>query len=71
MKPIATPFTTVYTQWLDAFRALLPGFAPAAPAEQSPLKKERVAATQEWDNEGGTVKPAPVPEAKDAPKIPF
>ena len=71
MKPTVTPFTAVYAQWLDSFRALLPGFVPAAPAEQSELKKEQVAANQEWEDEGGSIKPAPVAEVKDAPKIPF
>ena len=71
MKPTGTPFTVFYTQWLDSFRALLPGGAPAAPAEPSALKEERVAATQEWEDEGGSIKPAPTPEVKHAPKIPF
>jgi hypothetical protein len=72
MKPPVTPFTAVYSQWLASFRAMLPGFAPPpAEAAHSALKKERVAATQEWEDEGGSVKPAPTPEVKDAPKIPF
>ena len=74
MKPDVTPFTAVYTQWLDSFRAMLPGYAPEAPAEQpalTTLKKEQIAANEEWEHEGGSIKPAPNSEARDAPKIPF
>ena len=74
MKTTVTPFTAVYTQWLDSFRAMLPGYAPEAPAEQAgltTLKQEQAAANQEWEHEGGSIKPAPTPEAKDAPKIPY
>ena len=71
MKPPVTPFTAVYTPWLDSFRAMLPGGAPAGPSEEVIRKQEKVAAHQEWEGEGGCVKPVPTPEAKDAPKIPF
>ncbi len=71
MKPPVTPFTAVYTQWLDSFRALFPGGAPAGPSEAVARKREQVAANQEWEDEGGSCKPAPTPEVKDAPKIPF
>jgi hypothetical protein len=71
MKSSSTPFTAVYTQWLNSFRAMLPGGAPAGPADKLTPKQEQVVANQEWEDEGGSVKPTPVAEVKDAPKIPF
>ena len=68
MTTPAPPFTTIYTEWLESFRALIPG---AKPAETKTPRQEQVEATQEWEDEGGSVKPVPTPEAKDAPKIPF
>jgi hypothetical protein len=65
-----TPFTAVYAQWLESFRALIPGARPRSAEEQTP-KQEQVTANQEWEDEGGSVKPVPTPEVKDAPKIPF
>ena len=72
MKPTVTPFTEVYTQWLDSFRAMLPGYAPAAPTEPAltTIKQEQAAANQEWEGEGGSIKP-PAPGIKVVPKIPF
>ena len=66
-----SPFTAIYAQWLDSFRALFPGSDSSGPAEAAVHKEEQVAAHQDWEDEGGSVKPVPVPEAKDAPKIPF
>jgi hypothetical protein len=57
MKSTTTPFTAVYTQWLDSFRAMLPGGAPAGPSEAVTRKQEQVAANQEWEDEGGSIKP--------------
>ena len=71
MSDTNTPFTAIYTQWLDSFRAMIPGGAPAGPSEEVVRKAEQVEANQEWEHEGGSVKPVPVPECKDAPKIPF
>lgn len=73
MKPSVSPFTAIYTQWLESFRAMFPGGGPAGPSAEAtlPPKAEKVAAVQEWEDEGGSIKPAPVTEAKDAPKIPF
>ena len=31
--PIPTPFTAIYTQWLESFRALIPGNKKATAAE--------------------------------------
>lgn len=66
-----TPFTAIYSQWLESFRALFPGGAASSPAEALTPKQEQVVANQEWEDEGGSIKPVPTPEAKDAPKIPF
>ena len=66
-----TPFTAIYTEWLESFRAMIPGGAPAGPSEAVVRKEEKVAANQEWEGEGGSVKAVPVAECKDAPKIPF
>jgi hypothetical protein len=66
-----TPFTAIYAQWLDSFKALFPGSAAPEKAGELTPRQEQVVATQEWEDEGGSVKPVPTPEAKDAPKIPF
>ncbi|HLX81406.1 MAG TPA: hypothetical protein VKS43_12575 [Burkholderiales bacterium] len=57
MNTPVTPFTAVYTQWLDSFRALIPGGAPSGPSEAVTRKQEQVEAHQEWEDEGGSVKP--------------
>jgi hypothetical protein len=62
-----TPFTAIYTQWLESFRALIPGCAPAGPSEETTRKQEQVAAHQEWEDEGGSV----VQTVKPGTKIPF
>ena len=51
------PFTAIYTQWLESFRALIPGWAPPGLSEDASRKREQVAANQEWEHEGGSVKP--------------
>jgi hypothetical protein len=73
MKPPVSPFTAIYTQWLESFRAMFPGVGPTTPSTEVtlPPKAEKAAAVQEWEDEGGSIKPAPATEAKDAPKIPF
>jgi hypothetical protein len=68
MKPTVTPFTAIYTQWLDSFRALIPGMSEG-PSEKLSAKP---AAIQEWEDEGGSIKPVPSkPGVEPAPKIPF
>jgi hypothetical protein len=76
MKPSDTPFTVIYAQWLQSFRAMFPGGKPSDPSSQvtlppKPQKAGQAAAVQEWEDEGGSVKPVPAPEAKEAPKIPL
>ena len=71
MSQADKPFREVYREWLESFWVLIPGGAPAGPCEEVVRKEEQVEANQEWEHEGGSVKPVPVPEVKDAPKIPF
>lgn len=56
MTPSNTPFTAIYARWLESFRALIPGHAPAPAAEPTP-KQEEAAAKEEWEDEGGSLKP--------------
>jgi hypothetical protein len=69
-----TTFTAIYSQWLQSFRALLPGGA-AGPSEAVARKQEQTAAHQEWEDEGGSVKPfetnSGVGRIVPGPKIPF
>jgi hypothetical protein len=71
MKPSVIPFTAVYTQWLDSFRALLPGSMPPGSSQAINHSREQAAANQEWEHEGGSIRPASTPGAKDAPKLPL
>jgi hypothetical protein len=67
MKPHGTAFTVVYTAWLEIFRSMIPGGSRTAPAAELSPKEAQAAANQEWEDEGGSVKPAAAP----GPKIPF
>jgi len=73
MNPINTPFTAIYAQWLESFRAMIPGGRPSGPSEELTPKQEQAAANQEWEDEGGSIKPpAPTkPVLSSVPKIPF
>ena len=79
MKNSDTPFTVIYAQWLQSFRAMFPGGTAPGPSSEATLppisakglKEAKAAAVQEWEDEGGSIKPVPVSEVKDAPKIPF
>ena len=70
MKTSGTTFFTIYTDWLNTILSLLPGGAGKAP-EPTP-KQEQAAAHQEWEDEGGCIKP-PEKKPEHAPevKIPF
>lgn len=71
MSPAKTPFTALYMQWLDSFRALIPGAVAKAPAAPTP-KQEEVAAKQEWEDEGGSIKPPSKEQgAEPVPKLPL
>ncbi len=70
MKTPVSGFTVVYSAWLEAFRTMLPGWPPT-PKEPT-AKEAQVAANQEWEDEGGSIKPAEKkPGVEPAPKIPF
>jgi len=72
MKPTVSPFTAMYTEWLDSFRALLPGGWSAAPSTELTTKAAHKAAVQEWEHEGGSIKPAPKAAGQEPEtKIPF
>ena len=73
MNPINTPFTAIYAQWLESFRAMIPGGRPPGPSEELTPKQEQVAANQEWEDEGGSIKPSAEtkPVIASVPKIPF
>jgi hypothetical protein len=67
-----TPFTEIYMQWLDSFRALIPGGWRVGPSEAVTRKVEQAAANEEWEHEGGSVKPAEKqPGLAAVPKIPL
>ena len=57
MKPTVSPFTTIYTEWLHSLRSLLPGAWHEAPAPELARKAAHKAAVQEWEDEGGSIKP--------------
>ena len=63
MKPPVTTFTAIYTEWLDAFRALIPGGVGAGLASELTAKQAQVAANQEWEDEGGSLKPENPPSS--------
>ncbi len=75
MKTTVTPLTAVYAQWLESFRSMLPGWSKKP--DEPTAKQEKVAAHQEWEDEGGTVSPTdatlpgPVPVPADLPKLPL
>ena len=73
MNPTNTPFTAIYAQWLESFRAMIPGNRPSGPSEELTPKQEQAAANQEWEDEGGSIKPPAEakPALAPAPKIPF
>ena len=64
MNPTLAAFAAAFTEWLDLIRAMLPGARPA-PLLAAPIKSllrpltpkaEQVAANQEREQEGGSVK---------------
>ena len=73
MKPTVSPLTAIYTEWLGAFRSLLPGGWYDAPAPESTPKAAHTEAVQEWEDEGGAIKPAAPKQPGKEPetKIPF
>jgi hypothetical protein len=60
-----------FTKALSTGWSMLTGTPAPAPAKVLTPKAEQVAAHQEWEDEGGTCKPAEKPAAKPAPKLPL
>ena len=69
MKPFT--FSEYYAEWLESFRAMFPGGSHAAPATEPTPKEAQVAANQEWEDEGGSIKPEKKPDEAPAPKMPL
>lgn len=57
MNSPSTSIAQIYTRWLKSFWAIVPGFELASQSEESARKQEQAAAAQEWEDEGGSVKP--------------
>ena len=72
MNTPGTPFTEIYVQWLESFRALIPGARSRGASANLKTRQEEVAANQEWEQEGGAIQPAEIkPVLASVPKIPF
>ena len=71
MEPSRTAFTTIYTEWLGAWRSMFASTPPADPAKDSAPPSAQVAAVQEWEDEGGSIKQTKKPGLEPGPKIPF
>jgi hypothetical protein len=54
MKPFT--FSEYSTEWMKAFRAMFVG-GPASPLKEPTAREALIAARQEWECEGGTIKP--------------
>lgn len=71
MDKSISPLTAAYAQWLRSFVALIPGMRSAGPSSELARKQEQVAANEDWEGEGGTVRVVDPPAPKSAPKIPL
>ena len=72
MTTPATPFTEIYVQWLESFRALIPGARRSGASANLKSRQEELAANQEWEQEGGAVQPAEKkPALSSVPKLPL
>jgi hypothetical protein len=70
MKSPLTTFSALYRECMSTYWSTLTGRPPAAPAVEPTPKAAQVAADQEWEDEGGSIKPAKKPAAERAAKIP-
>jgi hypothetical protein len=52
---------------------MIPGSKPSGPSEELSPQQEQAAANQEWEDEGGSIKPPAEtkPVLASVPKIPF
>jgi len=67
-----TSFTAKYVEWLRWLRMYYFGTVRAQPPVEPTPRQEQAAAHQEWEHEGGSVRPAPThPDAEPAPKLPL
>lgn len=70
MKPSLTTFAALYRECMSTYWSTLTGRPPEAPAKELTPKAAQVVANQEWEDEGGSIKPAKKPATKPAAKIP-
>ncbi len=60
MKGLRKSLPELYAQWVNTGWTILTGRPPEPPAAQLPPKDaQQAAANQEWEDEGGSVKPRP------------
>ena len=62
MKTPLELFMAPYAAWLNYTQSMLTGETSAAPAKEMPPKVAPSAAEQEWEDEGGSIKPEKKPE---------
>ena len=60
-----------YIEWLNTAWTVVADKPPAAPAKVLSPKAAQVVADQEWEDEGGSCKPAKETGTEPAPKIPL
>lgn len=70
MKPSPRTFAALYRECMSTYWSRLTGRPPEAPAVELTPKAAQVVADQEWEDEGGSIKPAKKPAAERAAKIP-
>lgn len=69
MKTLHTTIPALYTKWVNTGWSILTG--RPEPAKELTPKAAQVVADQEWEDEGGSCKPAKKPGAKPECKIPL
>jgi hypothetical protein len=71
MKSSLTSIPELYASWMNVGWSMLAGMLPGAQAEKPTASPAQVAAEQEWEDEGGSVKQPKKPQAEPAPKLPL
>lgn len=69
MKSLRTTIPALYAKWLNTGWSMLGG--RSAPAKELTPKAAQVVADQEWEDEGGSIKPVKEPGKQPAPKLPL
>ena len=59
------------TKWFQPGWSLFTGWLPGARAKEAGPKTVQIAAEQEWEDEGGSVKQPKKPVVEQAPKLPL